>query len=450
MGLRPVMTIGGSDPSGGAGIQTDIKAFQSLKLHPISIITCITVQNTRTVKNIIPLQPSIIRNQIETIMEDIPVQYVKTGMIYKVQSAKEIVKEYNKFNWDLIVDPVFSSTSGNSLSSIEYMANFSKTLLPISQIITPNIPEAEALANIHINTLDDMKCAAKKIFTLGAKNVIVKGGHLEGPIAYDVLYNGSAYKVLSLPKLLKKKAHGSGCTFSALLTGFLAKGSSLESAFQQAKRSLWHMIFTGYNIGKGSDVLSVSNTVVQDAPMRFQTVNHFETWKQLYKIVPSVEKRLPIEFIPEVGCNIGYALPNAKTAYNVCAIDGRIVKTAKGPRRCGSFEFGASKHIASVILATMKKHPMNRSAMNIKYSPIILSLCKKLDYKIASFDREAEPAHNVSTMEWGVTNVLNTIDICPDIIYDLGSIGKEPMIRVLGTDPKNVLKKIYNISNLIR
>ncbi len=445
MNVIPAMTIGGSDPSGGAGIQTDIKTFQSLGLHPLSIITSITIQNTQVVKNIIPMDPDIIQQQIETIMEDIPVKYVKTGLLYQTAIAREVAHACKKYKWDLIVDPVLTSTSGDSLASKEFEQDIKKILLPISQCITPNIPEAETLITTRIKTLDDMKNAAQHIHKLGAKNVIVKGGHLLGPTAYDVMYDGNTTTVLSLPKIPQRKAHGSGCTFSAMLTGLLAKGLSMEPAFSQAKHMVWQMIHTGYNIGKGSDVLHVSALSVQDAPMHLQTQNHVETWMKLYEIVSVIPTTLPVTFIPEVGCNIGFALPKAETRNDICAIDGRIVRTSTGPHRCGPLRFGASKHIASIILAAMRKYPLIRSAMNIKYTPSVLSLCKKTEYTIASFHRDEEPKYASSTMDWGTTTALNTIATCPDLIYDIGGTGKEPMIRILGTNPNDVMTKLKKI-----
>lgn len=450
MNLIPVMTIGGSDPSGGAGIQTDIKTFQSLGLHPISIITSITIQNTRVVRSVIPLKPCIIQQQIDAIMEDIPVRYVKTGLLHKTTIAKEVADACRKYKWDLIVDPVLAATSGDVLTSLDFEKEIKKILLPISRIITPNIPEAELITNMRIETLEDMKIASQQLYSIGAKNVIVKGGHLSGSTAYDVMFNGKTTTVLSLPKIPNRKVHGSGCTFSALLTGLLAKGLALETAFSQAKYTLWYMIYTGYKIGKGSDVLNVSAMAVQDAPMDLQTQDHVETWMKLYKIVTTLPTILPITFIPEVGCNIGFALSNARTRKDICAIDGRIVRTLTGPHHSGQLRFGASKHIASIILATMQKYPTIRSAMNIKYTPSLLSFCKKAEYTISSFHRDEEPKHALSTMDWGTATALSTVDILPDIIYDIGGMGKEPMIRILGTDPNDVMIKLEKIVDVAK
>ena len=438
------MTIGGSDPSGGAGIQTDIKAFQSLGLHPISILTSITIQNTQTVKQIIPMSPESITDQIETIMEDIPVKYVKTGLLYHPDISKMVAVAAKKHHWHLVVDPVLTATSGDALSISDFEEELKRTLLPISEVITPNIPEAEKLTKKSIKTVDDMKDAVKILNQFGTKIIILKGGHLQGEKSYDILYDGKEFTVFTLPRIPNKKAHGSGCTFAALLTGFLAKGQSIDKSFSLAKTSLWHMIYTGYDIGKGSDVLSVSSESIQDAPYNLPTTEHINVWMDLHSTVTTLSLDIPLTFIPEVGLNIGYALPNAKNHKDICAIDGRIVRTSVGPHRCGPLQFGASKHIASIILAAMRIHPTTRSAMNIKYRPDILDLCKKTDYIISSFDRSDEPPQ-ASSMDWGTTNAIEKSDIFPDIIYDEGGMGKEPMIRILGTDPTDVATKVKKI-----
>ncbi|MDG6217923.1 MAG: bifunctional hydroxymethylpyrimidine kinase/phosphomethylpyrimidine kinase [Candidatus Thermoplasmatota archaeon] len=439
------MTIGGSDPSSGAGIQADLKAFSSLGIHGTTVLTCITVQNTKTVKKIIPANPEDIRNQIEVIMEDIPITHVKTGLLFQPEIAKIVAQAAKKYQWHLIVDPVLTATSGDALSTSTLTDEIKKTLLPRSELITPNIAEAEALTQTPISTITAMKHAAKIIHNMGAKNIILKGGHLRGDHAYDVLYDGKMYTERVLPKIPDRKAHGSGCSFSALLTGYLAQNHSILSAFSQAKAVLWQMIHSGYYIGKGSDVLHISTQSVRDAPYDLPTPDHVETWIQLSKVVSDLPSRLPLSFISEVGVNIGYAIPYAKTREEICSINGRIVRSSEKPLRCGSLRFGSSKHIASIILAAMSLFPETRCGMNIRYTPDHVSLIKETEYTTSSFDRANEPKDAVSTMDWGTKTALENKENYPDFIYDTGAVGKEPMIRILGTNPKNVLQKLNDI-----
>jgi hydroxymethylpyrimidine/phosphomethylpyrimidine kinase len=447
MNPKSVMTIGGSDSSAGAGIQADLKAFTSLNLHGTTVITSITVQNTQTVKKIIPTNPEDVLSQIEAVMEDIPVRYVKTGLLYRPAIAKIVASATKKYEWKLIVDPVLTATSGDSLATDEFHKEIIKTLFPVLYLITPNIPEAEALTQTTITSTNDMKQAAKTLHKMGAKNIVIKGGHLANHEAYDVLYNGTKFFEQSLPRLPHKKAHGSGCTFSALLTGYLAKGKSLENAFINAKYVLWNMINSGYNIGKGSDVLKITEKSIDDAPSELPTPAHVDTWMNLSNILKKIVENVPLSFIPEVGCNIGYALPNATKREEICSINGRITRSLTKPLLCGSLRFGASKHVSSIILATMKMYTSSRCVMNIKYTPENLLKCKKTNYVIASFDRTEEPETVTSTMDWGTTTALKQHKNCPDFIYDKGGMGKEPMIRIIGKNPEDVYTKLTSISS---
>jgi len=445
MNPKTAMTIGGSDSSAGAGIQADLKSFTALGIHGTTVLTSITIQNTQTVKKIIPTTPEDIRNQIETVMEDIPVKHVKTGLLYESSIAKIVSSATKKYNWDLIVDPVLTATSGDSLASTKLTEEIKKTLIPISTIITPNIPEAESVTQNSISTVEEMKQAAKKIYTMGTKYVVLKGGHLENKKEYDILYDGKQFTEISLPKIPNKKAHGSGCTFSALITAYLAKGNNVQSAFTQAKYSLWNMINNGYNIGKGSDVLHITNQTIKNAPQKIQSPTLLETWMHLSKTLHNIVDELPLSFTPEVGSNIGFALPDAKNKNDICALNGRIVRSSNKPQRCGPLRFGSSKHIASIILAVMKTYPNQRCAINIKYTPENLSMIKQTSYRISSFNRINEPENTSSTMDWGTKTAIKKTEICPDCIYDTGGMGKEPMIRILGQNPSDVYRKLKQI-----
>ncbi len=436
------MTIGGSDPSAGAGIQADLKAFTALEIHGISVLTCITSQNTQNVQKIIPLSPEEIKQQIDHLIEDIPVRYVKTGLLYHPDIVKIIAHEAKKHNWTLIVDPVLVATSGDALSTTNLIEEIKKSLLPIATIITPNIPEAEALTNSSIDSIDNMKNAAKKIHSMGAKYVIIKGGHQKEKQANDVLYNGKQFILKSLPRIPQKKAHGSGCAFSALLTGLLSKEYDVESSFTLTKSMLWNMINWGYTPGKGSDVLQITSKIVNNAPDSIQTTEYMDVWMALSKTIPQIIEKLPLSFIPEVGMNIGYAIKHAKSKEEICALNGRIIRSKTKAQQCGTLQFGASNHIASIILAAIQPYPDIRCAMNIKYSQDNLSRCEKTAYHIFSFDRTYEPKDVPSTMEWGTKNALEQSKTCPDLIYDKGGIGKEPMIRILGKHPEEIYTKL--------
>jgi len=435
------LTIAGSDPSGGAGVQADLKAFNMLGVHGISVVTCITAQNTQRVEKIHKLPVEIIEKQLDVILKDIHPDTAKTGMLFDKEIVNIVTKKIKRYHLKTIVDPVMVATSGDSLSKDNFNITLKNKLIPKSYMVTPNIHEADILTDRKIKDLNDVKKACKEIHELGPKYVLIKGGHLKGKNVEDVFFDGKNYTVFSLPRIPGRLAHGSGCTLSALITGFIALGEKPVDSVRKSKQILWNMINEGYKPGKGADVLNYSANIMTDAPHYLPTSERFVVWLELKKSVDMLLSFLPKEFIPEVGMNIGYALQNAKRLEDICAINGRIIKTRDKPIRCGGIEFGVSKHVASIILASMKFDKKTRCAMNIKYSEVNLKRCERAGFRIGTFDRLQEPKDAKSTMEWGTSQAIQKLGLIPDIIYDTGGVGKEPMIRIMGKNPKDVLNK---------
>lgn len=436
-----VMSIAGSDPSGGAGVQADLKTFTALGLHGTTVITCITSQNTKEVKKIHKLPIEILESQIDALISDNKADAVKTGMLFDEEIVKSVAKKIKYYDLKVVVDPVMVSTSRYSLSSNTFPDAIIKELLPCTYILTPNVHESSILTSIKVDSLVNVKKACEKLYEMGPEYILIKGGHLKGKKAEDVFYDGGKFSFFSLPRIPDKKAHGSGCSLSALITGYLALGDKPLVAVGKAKNVLWNMIDEGYKPGIGADVLNFESQVIQNIPFSFQTIKHFEVWYELKKSLNELLSFLTNDFIAEVGMNIGYALENAEKPDDVCAVNGRIIKTNEKPNICGPLMFGVSKHVASVILAAMSFDSSMRCAMNIKYSNDIVNLCKKNGLKIGMFDRSYEPENARSTMEWGTCNVVNQKGFVPDVIYDTGGIGKEPMIRFIGKNPADVLNK---------
>jgi hydroxymethylpyrimidine/phosphomethylpyrimidine kinase len=366
---------------------------------------------------------------------------VKTGMLYDEEITRCVVNKIKQYSLKTIVDPVLVATSGDKLTEKKLVESIKNDLIPNAYMVTPNTEEAAILTGIKIENVDDVKKACNEIYKLGSKYVLIKGGHLRGKYVHDVLFDGEKYYVFSLPRISHKKAHGSGCTLSALITGLLALGTPVGVAVEKAKLILWNMIKKGYTPGRGADVLNISSHVVQDAYSPLLNERHFKLWLDLVEATDKLLSFLPLEYIPEVGMNIGYALSDAKGPEDICAIDGRIVKSRGKPARCGRLDFGVSKHIASIILAAMKFNPEIRCAMNIRYSEENVEKCRELGFKIGFFDRTNEPKSVKSTMEWGTKEVVKKLGYIPDVIFDKGGMGKEPMIRVLGKNPEEVIEK---------
>jgi hydroxymethylpyrimidine kinase/phosphomethylpyrimidine kinase len=445
MEKKVALSIAGSDSSAGAGIQADVKSFSFLGVHGVTAITCVTAQNTRQVRFIYKVPAAIIEAQIETLCDDFSLDAVKTGMLYDEEIVHVVAHQLKKHHLRPVVDPVMVATSGDALSNKGFIVSLKKELVPYSLMVTANVPEACSLANMTITDEKDVEKAAKDIFDLGPEYVLIKGGHLQGDMVTDVLYDGKAFHHFTLPRIPQKKAHGSGCTLSALITGLLAVGEPPVSAVSKAKSIVWSMIYEGYTPGKGADVLNHSTTV--QIPPIIQYSEQFDVWLQLKNAVETLLSFLPIQLIPEVGTNFVYALPNATKRTDVCGIQGRISRYKDRALLCGSLDFGASKHVASIVLAAMSSDPTMRSALNIRYAEKTLKVCTKLGCTLGSFDRGLEPKNASSTMEWGTNHAIVTAGYVPDIIFDSGAVGKEPMIRVLGKNPQDVLTKIKRIAD---
>lgn len=256
-----ILTIAGSDCSGGAGIQADIKTISALGAYGASAITAITVQNTLGVTGIHPVPPEYVKGQIEAVMTDIRPQAVKIGMINDVKIVEVIADAIQKFRPRFVVfDPVMVSTSGCKLIEDDAITALTTRLMPLATLITPNLSEAQVLTGITVNDRQSMQAAAQELLKLGSQAVLVKGGHLEGGRMYDLLQvrNESEPHLFAADKVNSSNTHGTGCTLSSAIATYLALGSPLVTAVEKAKQYVWQGILTGkdVHIGEGHGPLN--------------------------------------------------------------------------------------------------------------------------------------------------------------------------------------------------
>jgi hydroxymethylpyrimidine/phosphomethylpyrimidine kinase len=247
------LTIAGSDSGGGAGIQADIKTFQEREVFGMSAITTITAQNTLGVQGVYPQTIEAIEEQIHAVLSDIGADCVKTGMLFSeeiIVLVSQLLKTYKVEN--IVVDPVMIAKGGAKLLQDEAVSALKTHLLPQATVITPNIPEACAILGWDdINSVEEMEEAALALQKLGAKNVVVKGGHLNHEQSIDILFDGNSYFYYTNNKINTKHTHGTGCTFAAAIAAELAKGYSVPEAVQTAKSFITSAISEGLAIGKG-------------------------------------------------------------------------------------------------------------------------------------------------------------------------------------------------------
>lgn len=250
-----VLSIAGSDSSGGAGIQADIKTFSALGVYGATAITAITAQNTQGVKSQFALTPQIVYDQIVSVIDDLSPVVVKIGMLSNVDIVFAVAEALSQYTLPIILDPVMVSSSGHRLLSIEGQEALKEKLLPISTLITPNIPEMEALTGMSLTTLEEKQKAANSLFNCGAKAVLLKGGHEEGDVKTDILYSAHDGEIqintFVSDTILTKNTHGTGCTLSSAIAAFMARGCNLYKAVSEAKHYVAEAIHAGADIKIG-------------------------------------------------------------------------------------------------------------------------------------------------------------------------------------------------------
>ena len=248
-----ILIIAGSDSSGGAGIQADIKTVTALGSYGMTAITAVTAQNTRGVKSIIPIAPKVVLNQIMFTSKDIKPDAIKIGMLLSTKVINSIIKSLNNIKIKKIVlDPVMVAKGGAKLIDNSAINLIRTKLIKKVTLITPNIPEAEILTNTKIKNKDDMIFAANELIKLGAKNVLIKGGHLKFRLVQDIFVNKSEIKIFNSKRYKTKNTHGTGCTLSSAITTFFSCGKSIKKACELGVKYVNSAILTNPKYGKGN------------------------------------------------------------------------------------------------------------------------------------------------------------------------------------------------------
>jgi hydroxymethylpyrimidine/phosphomethylpyrimidine kinase len=250
--IHTALSIAGSDPSGGAGIQADLKTFASLNVYGMGVIAALTAQNTQGVRDVMHVSADFVGLQLDAVMTDIVPAAVKTGMLGTAAVVDVVAHKIRRHGvTNLIVDPVMVSSSGTHLLEHTGEEMLKRTLLPLALIVTPNLAEASVLTGTDVRDTQTMEEAARRLHRMGARHVLVKGGHLEGK-AVDIFYDGSRIEKLSSPRIPTTNLHGTGCVLSAAMTAFVALGLPLYDAIVRAKDFVTEAIRTGLRLGKGS------------------------------------------------------------------------------------------------------------------------------------------------------------------------------------------------------
>jgi hydroxymethylpyrimidine/phosphomethylpyrimidine kinase len=444
--MKTVLIIAGSDSGAGAGLQQDLKVTTLLGAYGLTVVTALTVQNSQGVTAVHPVAPEVVAAQLDAVLSDFPVAAVKVGMLATPELVRIVAERLKGLNVPLVLDPVLAAGGGFPLLTADGIARLTEEMFPLTDLLTPNAPEAARLAGIEVRTPADLEEAARRLKNMGPRWVLAKGGHLPGePV--DVLTDGNNVYHLPGVRLAAPNNHGSGCLLASAVAAHLAQGASVPEAVNRARELTAQALKYGLPLGRGA------GPVNPYAPFA-RELARAEVLTALQTAAARLGKEGIEPLIPEVMSNLGYATPYPEGPQDVAAFPGRLRRGPQDLLTPSPPAFGASRHVSAVILTAMTTHPEIRSAMNVKFFEGIDDLALLLHLRAASFDRAAEPpevkAQEGSTLVWGVASVLKPGQPPPDLIYDRGEVGKEPMIRILGPTPMSVAEKALALKNALQ
>ncbi len=430
-----ILSIGGSDPSSGAGIQVDLKTYSALGAYGLTVVTAITSQNTLKFSNVEEISADMIKDQLESVLFDFKIDAIKVGMVYSSSAIRAIYSKLKGKKIPIVLDPVFKSTTGGVLLQAKALHDFKRMLVPLAFVITPNVLEAERLTGMRIRAKNDVRHAAVQIQRMGAKNVVIKGGHLNEKTVTDFVLEGTRFYSFSGNRIPLTN-HGGGCSFSASLAVSLAKRRTLSDSVKFAKEFTAESIKNSQRVGKGISIVKAVNVDKLEKDLA-NAITNFSNIKNVYKL------------IPECQTNFVFSKPNPRSLGDVLGVSGRIVKTEKTITMAGSLKYGGSKHVASAVLEMTKKFPNIRSALNVKYDTRMIRKGIAKRFSVLSYDRTVEPLKTKTkegnTILWGIRNAIKNAKRPPDLIFHKGDVGKEPMILLFGKEPKEILTKLAKL-----
>ena len=428
------MTIAGSDSLGGAGIEADVKAMASQGVHCTVAITAVTAQNSQRVAGIYPLPVEEILSQIEAVTEDVHVSSVKTGMLYSGEIASAVASRLSVADLPLVVDPVLVAGVGDPLGRDDLVEAILNDLVPLSTILTPNVPEAIALTGHEIRTEDDVRKACKELAEQGAEAVLIKGGHLDQDLCIDTFYHRGKFLRIGGPRV-RERGHGGGCILSSYLAANLAKGQDAREAFMGARAAIMDSIAGRYMVGKGVPVVEAMGRSLRDG-QRYQTA------VRLRASALRAQEVLTPEWMPSGGMDLVFALPGAKGVDEVCGTRYAIGGPAGGAASLTCEAFGTSSQLGSEVLEAMGYDEGSRAAMSLRCTRENIDRLRRAGMKVGSIERREKVRDRMRQEREGMEDTIKGLGCVPDVIYDRGGPETEPMIRLLAPTPEGLVNKI--------
>lgn len=439
------LTIAGSDSGGGAGIQADVKTMEALGVFGTSVITAVTAQNTQGVRSSHVLPLDEIDAQLDAVMDDFSIDAVKTGMLATAEVIDILTTGLNDVTAPIVVDPVMVATTGDRLLDRDAEQAY-ESLIERATLVTPNADEAAVLTGVEIVDEESAVDAGNTFLEMGVDAALIKGGHVPGETVRDVLvYEGSVH-TFEHPRINTNATHGSGCVLSSAIASRLALGDDLITAVDQSTNLLHHAVRYNLNVGGGSGAVQPL-VGIRDRAQREPVAEAVQS------IVDELVALNVRSLVPEVGMNIVGATPYADHVTDVAAVEGRITKTINGIRPNGGVRFGASSHVARFLLAARDYDPSIRFAINCRFNRRIESALEVLGGTVAEFNRDDEPDSlkevEGSTMQWGARQAFGGSGESPVAIIDRGEVGKEAIVKLVGTTPSELLIRTKELHSAV-
>jgi len=432
--MASVLCIAGLDPSGHAGLSADIRALEFLGVKPLPVASVLTVQNFKSFSEFQPVHLDIIEKQIHAILEDEKPGTAKLGIIGSAEILHSIVIILSEAKIPIITDPVLGTSTGYSLVDEELMKAYKQVLFPAASLVTPNAHEASIITGIEVTDPESAKTACQHIFDMGPKAVLVKGGHLSSGRGTDILYDGSEFYELEGQEI-NGEVRGTGCTLSSLIAGYIAIGLETLEAVKKAKNDLTRVLKMSSQQGK----ITFKETM---------TPKKAEIWHSVNNAISDILAIMPSCLIAEVGNNMAFAVPGADAPEDICSLDSRLLAKSDRVVTLGTPVFGRKSHVGRVVLAAMSHDPEMRCAMNLRYSNELIHQLENAGFSVGSFSRKKQPEDS-SSMEWGTGNAISNLGYVPDMVFDQGGVGKEPMIRLLARNPSELFDKLKRVLEAI-
>jgi len=444
---QTALTIAGSDPGGGAGIQADLKTFEALGVFGTSAVTSLTAQNTKGVRGIEDVSPEFVGEQVDAVFEDIEPDAAKTGMLSNPETAHVVAERLKEYPYPAVVDPVMVAESGDRLLSEDAEEVVREGVVPVASLLTPNAPETEALTGVSVTDPETSKEAGEALLGMGAKAVLIKGGHTGKDEAIDVLITKDETVEFKKPRLEDGGTHGTGCALSSAIAAEIAKGATLEEAIDRAEKFIHRGIRFGVDIGEG--VPSVNHLA-----HLYSQAGHKKTIEEVKSVLYRFQEADVSPVVPEVGMNFGIAAPYAVKQDEVAAFEGRLRRTSDGVDCCGVC-LGASGHVARYLLSL--RDSLNedlRAACNMRNSPAVRDALREKNIETVSIDRtdqtESVREGEGGTMEWSARTAVQTVDGLPEAVVDSGALGKEPMVRLAASSPEELAERVLSVTEAVK